>query len=143
MLPATVIGALLTVVPTLALASPASSARSAAVEEASGGKIAARSFAASCRSCKIDYISILSCECRNTIGQWVLAGLDISSCFTNDQCWLRWRQGGGAFQSCRNARVVDGFTLTAECRAGDGVWCGNRINLDENIHNSNGNMVCG
>ncbi|KAF5493830.1 Cyanovirin-N [Colletotrichum fructicola] len=140
MLAASVIRALLAFAPALALAKPASVASSASIA-VRDDEISLQSFASSCRNCRMNYVSILSCECHNTIGQWVLANLDLGTCFTNDHCWLRWH-GGGAFQTCRNPQIVDGFTLTAECASGDGVWCNNRINLNENIHNLNGNMVC-
>ncbi|KAF6787595.1 hypothetical protein CMUS01_16444 [Colletotrichum musicola] len=144
MLAAKITTALLAIAPALALASPAPVANNPAALNLRAGddEISLNSFAGSCRACRIDYVSLLHCECRNTAGQWVLSSFDVGTCFRNDQCWLRWQRNGGAFQSCRNARIVDGFTLAADCRAGDGAWCANRVNLNERIHNRNGNMAC-
>ncbi|KAK1584996.1 uncharacterized protein LY79DRAFT_691053 [Colletotrichum navitas] len=99
MLSATVIKAILAFAPVLALGSPVSAASSAEVEvrddnsaavEVGDDKSAARSFQESCRSCQIISGSLLSCECKNTIGQWVLSDIELNNYFANDGFWLQW-----------------------------------------------------
>lgn len=96
MLPVKLTTAVLAFAPALALASPAPAADSPAAAaltvRAGDDEISLQSFAASCRACRIDYVSLLHCECRNIAGQWVLSSFDVGTCFRNDQCWLRWQR---------------------------------------------------
>ncbi|KAK7906477.1 hypothetical protein PG985_016214 [Apiospora marii] len=119
------------------------------------------SFTASCQH--YDYIGEfdtgLKADCLDNNGNWVHTELDFNSCFANDDGTVVWRKNGNAMYSCldigREEDCIrpDVNMFLPECQMVAKLFqCGtrdrpdddicNQIDINEHIHNRNGQLEC-
>ncbi|KAM7188059.1 Cyanovirin-N [Naviculisporaceae sp. PSN 640] len=115
-----------------------------------GTAIEKRSFIKTCQSCreKWDNAWVLECECKVSDRNWPWTGIDLNTCIGNEDGRLVWRRNGNARDSCRPQGMgeygdLNEYLLIAACDGKDGYTnFGQRINLNEKIHNINGKLQC-
>ncbi|KAM7192601.1 Cyanovirin-N [Naviculisporaceae sp. PSN 640] len=114
-----------------------------AVEERS---IAKRSYILTCSGCSIGGgISgnrYLSCDCNKPGGGTNPSTLDLDKCIVNDKGVAKWRANGGFSATCGNAGLSGGRYYNVYCYKPDGSQQFTWFDLDEKIHNINGNLQC-
>ncbi|KAI9149618.1 hypothetical protein HJFPF1_11673 [Paramyrothecium foliicola] len=106
-----------------------------------------RSFWSSCRNCDVTPVGQLICECRQSNGNWRQIGFPLNDCLSNQGGVLHWQHGGNFMASCHiqgrgNPLWKPLPHLSVYCGDGRGGQTLNLINLDQEIHNWDGQLIC-
>ncbi|KAM7218472.1 Cyanovirin-N [Rhypophila decipiens] len=120
--------------------------------------IGKRSFLQSCLGPANDPASfslsngrILNGECRRNNGSWRPNSIDLNGCITNNDGYLQWRSNGGYKGSCPNVGLrhthhgdegINQVYLWADCYTASGGMRRTEVQLNDRIHNWDGQMVC-
>ena len=86
--------------------------------------------------------AILTADCRRRDGSTNSgASINLNDYIVNDNSYLRWASHGDFQESCEAAYLIDQHTMEAICRARNGDYYYDDIDLDDHIANINGNLV--
>ena len=86
--------------------------------------------------------AILTADCRRRDGSINYeASINLNNYITNDNGYLRWASNGDFQESCYAAELIGPHTIEALCRARNGNYYYDDIDLDDHISNINGNLV--
>ncbi|KAM7188962.1 Cyanovirin-N [Naviculisporaceae sp. PSN 640] len=100
-----------------------------------------RSYASTCNSCTIGGTAMLMCSCRNNAGVWGSSSIWLDTYIANVNGVLRWQLHGGYGSSC-SFKSFYGSTSTLRCSTMSGLQVDSSIDLNQKIHNINGQLQC-
>ncbi|KAM7186171.1 Cyanovirin-N [Naviculisporaceae sp. PSN 640] len=84
---------------------------------------------------------ILNCFCEKPGVGLVHTSLDLNKCIVNDHGIPRWRVNGGFSGTCGTAGF-NGRLYQLNCKKPNGDFVWTPFDLNERIHNINGNLQC-
>ncbi|KAK4220162.1 hypothetical protein QBC37DRAFT_445375 [Rhypophila decipiens] len=138
-----------------AAAAPAPGFLDLVPESTSSGSLSKRSFVGSCRNCQIapypsQRTQDLSCDCRNERGDYIMAYLNLDTCYINSNGTPKLKKNGNpTFSSgchwTNKGKQVEGsksWMVESECSRNGNEWIRSTWDLNNNIHNSNGKLRC-
>jgi len=96
-------------------------------------------FSITCKDHRLE-ISHLHAECKKADGQWHKTRVDLNVCLTNNNGEIHWKENGNYHSSSRC--LLKGHHLHCESKKMDGKEQHNEKNLDEQIKNEDGFLVC-
>ncbi|KAK4209238.1 Cyanovirin-N [Rhypophila decipiens] len=124
------------------LATPVAVSESSSLEER--GNIMKRSYVGTCEECTLGHNGFLKCQCKKKDGKKVSSTLYLNDCFVNVDGFVYWRRGG-SFLSNYSCIVWDYShpIMWTTCNTNTkGMSRDTKINLDEKIHNIDGQLQC-
>ncbi|KAM7207002.1 hypothetical protein V8F33_000101 [Rhypophila sp. PSN 637] len=124
-------------------------------ESSTSGSLSKRSFVGSCRNCQVapypsQRTQDLSCDCRNERGDYVMAYLNLDTCYINSNGTPKLRKNGSpAFSSgchwTNKGKQFEGsksWMVESQCSRNGNEWYRSTWDLNNKIHNSNGKLWC-
>ncbi len=102
-----------------------------------GKALASGQFSKTCDNIETDEPVYLVADCRTRNGSVNYTSIDLNDYITNDNGHLRWASHGDFEKTCYIIGVYEN-TMGARCRARNGQYVEDNIDLDKHIANING-----